>query len=251
MGARDREGDGDVGRELERAGAAGDAHEHVLIAQPQARVPGENRDDLREPGAVDADRDAPGRHHLGRPDEGLDLHQQRPAAFQDREHAGADPLPRLRQPDRCRVLDRHEAVGAHLQDADLVGGAEAVLGGTQHPVRAAVLAVERDDAVDEVLQQARPGQRPVLGDLADEEDGHTARLGSAQELRGGLAHLADAPGRAVEVVGGQGLDRVDGANGVVARFDERNDRLQTGLGDHLDRAAVARQARRPGPYLHR
>jgi hypothetical protein len=49
--------------------------------------------------------------------------------------------------------------------------------GAHHAVGAPVLAVERHDAVDEVLQQARPGERPVLGDLPNQDHCHAARLG--------------------------------------------------------------------------
>ena len=50
--------------------------------------------------------------------------------------------------------------------------------------------------VDDVLEQARPGEGAVLGDVADEHDGDVAALGLDDELLGALAHLGDRAGRA-------------------------------------------------------
>src|SRR6185312_7322966 len=51
---------------------------------------------------------------------------------------------------------------AHLEDADLVGGPEAVLGAAQDAERVAALAFEGEDGVDHMLDDPRPGMGPSL-----------------------------------------------------------------------------------------
>ena len=61
------------------------------------------------------------------------------------------------------------------------------------------VAFELQHAVDEVLEDARPRDGPVLRDVAD-EDGRDARfLRHAQEPRRRLAHLRHRPGRGAEL----------------------------------------------------
>ena len=62
----------------------------------------------------------------------------------------------------------------HLEQAQLVGAPEAVLDRPQQPEGVVAVALERQHRVDDVLEDARPGQRAVLGDVADEHDGDVA-----------------------------------------------------------------------------
>ena len=75
-------------------------------------------------------------------------------------------LRRLADEARAGVEDLDEAALAHLEDADLVGRAEAVLQRAQRAVGALALALELQHAVDEVLEHARAGQRALLGHVA-------------------------------------------------------------------------------------
>ena len=82
------------------------------------------------------------------------------------------------------VVHLGEARAGHFEHADLVGRAEAVLRGAQDAERVRALALERHDRVDHVLDDARAGDLPVLGDVADQDDRRAARLGEAdQRLR--------------------------------------------------------------------
>ena len=81
--------------------------------------------------------------------------------------------------------------GAHLEHADVVRRAEAVLQGPQRAVGALALALELEHAVDQVLEHPRAGQRALLGDVADEQHRDRARLGQPRDAVGDLAHLAD------------------------------------------------------------
>ena len=116
------------------------------------------------------------------------------------------------------VGDLAQAVGGHLEHADLVGGAEAVLGRAQDAEGVAAVALEIEHGVDHVLDHLGAGDLAVLGDVADEQQRGALRLGVAdQRLRGG-AHLADGAGRGFERVGPQRLDRIDDDEvGALAR----------------------------------
>ena len=107
------------------------------------------------------------------------------------------------------VGDLRQAAVGHLEHADLVGRAEAVLDGAQDAELVAALALEVEHGVDHVLEHARAGDGAVLGDVADQQDGDAAALGERdQRLRRG-AHLGDRAGRAVDRVEPHGLDRID------------------------------------------
>ena len=132
-----------------------------------------------------------------------------------------------------RIGDLHQPGVVHLEDADLVGRAEAVLGRPQQAHRGVPLALEADHRVDQVLERLGPGDRAVLGDVPDEDDGDPVALGQVHQAQRRLAHLADAAGRAVELVDGRRLDRIDD--------DERRSR-STGRPRRSDRRRA-----RPGP----
>ena len=104
------------------------------------------------------------------PDQGLDLDQQRARALDAGEHRGArDAGLALGEEQRRRVRHLDQAALGHLEHADLVGGAEAVLDRAQDAELVAAVALEVEHRVDHVLEHARPGDLAVLGDVADQE----------------------------------------------------------------------------------
>ena len=64
-----------------------------------------------------------------------------------------------------------------------------MLDGAQHAQRVVPVALEREHGVDDVLEHSRAGERAVLGDVADEDDGDTAPLGLGGELLGARPDL--------------------------------------------------------------
>ena len=44
-----------------------------------------------------------------------------------------------------------------------------------------LVALELDDGVDDMLQNLRACQRPLFRDMPDEDHGHAARLGKAEQ----------------------------------------------------------------------
>ena len=83
---------------------------------------------------------------------------------------------------------------------DLVDGAEAVLDRAHQAEARMRVALEIEHGVDDVLQHARPGERAVLGDVADEDDAGARSLGEARQLRRALAHLRHRAGRRLQRV---------------------------------------------------
>ena len=132
----------------------------------------------------------------------------------------------------------------HLEDAELVRRAEAVLRGAQDAVRAVAVALELEHAVDEVLEHARAGDRAVLRHVADEEDRDAVLLRDPQQARGRLAHLGDRAGRRAELGRVERLHRVDHADVGPLALERRADRLELGLGEDLDRPRSRRAGRR-------
>ena len=125
-----------------------------------------------------------------------------------------------------------EAAGAHLEDADLVRGAEAVLERAQRAEAALALALELQHAVDGVLEHARAGERALLGDVADEDHRAAALAREALERRRHLLHLADAARGARQVGGPERLDRIDHARLRALLLERREHHLERGLGQH-------------------
>ena len=97
----------------------------------------------------------------------------------------------------------------HLEHADLVGGAEAVLHPAQDAELVAAIAFEMQHHVHHVLQHARPGDVALLGHMPDQHQRETLRLRGADQLEGRRAHLRDRAGGGVHAVGPHGLDGVD------------------------------------------
>ncbi len=95
----------------------------------------------------------------------------------------------LRDQQFRRIGHLPESGTGHLEDRQFGGGSEAVLDAPQDPVGAAVLAFELEDHIDNVLQDLRTGDGPLLRDVADEDDGNPAALGKAEERGGDFLHL--------------------------------------------------------------
>ena len=97
----------------------------------------------------------------------------------------------------------------HLEDARLLGRAEAVLGRAQQPQRAVPVALQHEHHVHEVLQRAGPGEAAVLGHVTHEDRGRAVLMRPGGEPRRGLPDLAHRPGWAIQPVDRQRLHRVD------------------------------------------
>ena len=91
---------------------------------------------------------------------------------------------------RGGVGDLGHAAAPHLEHADLLRRAEAVLVRAQDAVRAAV-TLELQHDVDEVLERLGAGEATVLGDVTDDDRGRARGLGVLGEARRALADLRE------------------------------------------------------------
>ncbi len=120
----------------------------------------------------------------------------------------ADPA--VGEEECTRIVDRHQPVRGHLHESELVGRTETMLQRTQHAQRVMPITLEREHGVDDMFQHPRPGERAVLGDVADQHGGDVVVLGEANELLGAVAHLGDRARCARRVGIVHGLDGIDG-----------------------------------------
>jgi hypothetical protein len=159
-------------------------------------------------------------------------------------------LPRSRSDRNSSDGDLAQAEPGHLEHADLVGGAEAVLHRAQHAELLRAFALERQHCVHHVLDHAGAGDLAVLGDVADEDEGGARLLGEAdQRLRRG-ADLGHGARRGLHRVGPHGLDRVDHHEARRGALRQRGDDvLHRGLGGELHRGVGEAEALGAQPHL--
>ena len=184
-------------------------------------------------------------------DQRLDFHQQRPRALHAGEHGGAGRAEiALGQKQLRRIGDLAQARAGHLEHADLVGRAEAVLHRAQDAELVRAFALEREHRIDHVLDHARAGDLAVLGDVADQDDGRARALGEADQRLRRAAHLRHRAGRGLDRVGPHGLDRVDDDEARRLAFRQRGDDvLDRGLGGEFDRRIAQAQPLGAQPHL--
>ena len=104
---------------------------------------------------------------------------------------------------RAGIGDLAQARLAHLEHAELVGRSEAVLRGAQEAHDAARSPPSSRTASTRCSRVFGPGDRAVLRDVADEDHGDPLALRQLHQPERGLADLADAAGRPVELVDGR------------------------------------------------
>lgn len=76
----------------------------------------------------------------------------------------------IRQEDVVGIGHRYQALGCHLENTDLVGGAKAVLYRSQDLVLAFELAFEIEDCIHNVFDNLGTGYKSFLGHMAYHKD---------------------------------------------------------------------------------
>jgi hypothetical protein len=82
----------------------------------------------------------------------------------------------------------------HGEDAEFIDRAEAVLDRADQAEAGMGVALEIEHGIDDVFEHARPGQRALLGHVADQDDRDAGLLGQPRQLRRAFAHLRHRPG---------------------------------------------------------
>ena len=221
-----------------------------MLPELEPSVGLQHRDDHGEPRGIPAHHRAPGRAQRRGRHKGLHLHQHGTRALHARENGGAGcGSVAARQKQRRGVGDLGEALPRHFENADLVGGAEAVLHRAQDAEMTAPIPLEGDDRIDHMLDHAGTGDLPVLGHMAHEDHRRAAGLGVADQGLRRAAHLSDRAGGGFHRLGPHGLDGVDDdERGRPTLLQGGDDVLDAGLGRQLHRGI--RQPQSFGAQAH-
>ena len=189
--------------------AADDVDVSVEKAQLHAAPLFRHRQQKRRPVKVEAIRRPPGdvKGRFGH--QCLDLRQYRPGTLHDAGHAGAAfPTGAAVQQHLGGVRHLDKAMVSHFKDADFIGGAKAVLGGPQEPIRAVGVPFKIQHAVHHVFQDLGACDIAVLVDVAHHEYRDALGLGQIHQDHGTFLYLGNTAGERVVGVGVEGLDGV-------------------------------------------
>jgi hypothetical protein len=105
------------------------------------------------------------------------------------------------------------------------------------------------DAIDQVLEGTRTGERPLLGDVPDQDQRDVEPLGRLEQRRGRLTHGTDAAGGGTGDA--EGLHRVDHAGHRSLGLERRQHALERWLGEHRHRQGRLAESLGSPPDLRR
>src|SRR3984893_1733765 len=187
-----------------------------------------------EPVEVDAVDGSAWRAEAARRGQALQLHQERPAPLErhvdDVAHLAQGAVLEKRS---ARIADFVHPAVAHLEDANLVSRAKAVLLAAEDAEALVTLTLEVQHRVDDMLEHPRAGDRALLVDVADQEDRDMTTLRQQHQPAGALPDLADAAGRRGDAAQKNRLDGVDDRHHRPRLFHTLDDAVQVVLGqDH-------------------
>ena len=213
------------------------------VAEAEAGAAGEDGGEHRHAVEVDAGRRAPRRRERGDVGKGLHFAEEGPAALHSHGYGGAGGGGiALADEERRGVGDLCETGAAHLEQRDVVGGAEAVLGAAEEAQAADGLALHREHNVDHVLERPWAGDGAVLGDVAGHKRGRSRRLGPAEQELGALSHLRQAARSGGDVGRRERLYGVDDEHGGPHVFEQSADGRGVGLGGEEDAGVMDAEA---------
>src|SRR5207245_2302464 len=144
----------------------------------------------------------------------------------------------------ARVADLAHPAVAHLEAADLVSRAEAVLLAAQDAKAVVPLTLQVQHGVDDVLEHPRPGYRAFLVDVTDEKDRDVAALRQQHQSAGTFTDLAHAPWGGGDTAHEDGLDRVDDGHHRPGFLEMLDNAVQVVFGQHDQAFAVDTEALR-------
>ena len=140
----------------------------------------------------------------------MNFYKNRPCSLQRRKHRRArDLLGPVGQEQGAWIANLRQPLFNHRKDADFVGPAKSIFGGAQDTILVAAFALERQYCVDHMFQHARPSDRTVLRNMANEHQCRTAFFGKTNEFLRRRTHLADCAGRSFNQVAVHRLNGID------------------------------------------
>ncbi len=158
--------------------------------------------------------------------------------------------PALGQKQRARIGHLGQAAISHFEHADLVGGAEPVLGAAQDAELVAAIAFEMQHRIHHVLQHTRACQGALFRHVPHQNQAEAALLGQPDQFEPRRPHLRHGARRALHGVQPHGLDRIDHHHGEVAlAFQCGHNVAHVNGGGQLHRRLMQAQPARPQPDL--
>ena len=125
----------------------------------------------------------------------LNLSKNWPCALHHAGNAGAGCAFRAAFQQHLGGIRYFDQTGVcHFEHADLVGRAEAVLGGPEQTVGGIGITLEIENAVNHMLQHLGAGDVAVLIDMANHKDGDAVLLGHLHHGHSAILHLGDTAG---------------------------------------------------------
>lgn len=208
--ARDGEREGEVRRSVGDLQPAGNRDEHIGGPDDYPAELFKQRKDDGEPLRVN-----PCGHPLryrkgGLAYERLRLEKHRTRPFhRAADHASGRRRNILLEKYPARIFNRRKPVRSHLEYADFIRRTEAVLDGADQAVLMVAVALEIHDRIDHVLQDARPCDLTVLGDMPDKNCDATRILREHHQVERAFAKLRGTSGSPRKVFLIDRLDRID------------------------------------------
>jgi hypothetical protein len=150
----------------------------------------------------------------------------------------------LRQKNRRRVADALQPPVGHGKDADFVDRAIAVLDRPDQAEAGVRVALEIEHGIHDVFEHARPGQRALLGHVADQNHRDAGLFGQPGQLRRAFAHLRHRARRRTELLRPQRLDRVDHRHLRLRSLQRGEDLFQIDLGQQFAACRYSSASRR-------
>ena len=93
----------------------------------------------------------------------------------------------------ARIGNADQAVLGHLEQPQLIGGAEPVFRRAQQPQSMVPVALEGEHGVDDMLEHAWTGEPALLGDMTHQHDGQITGFGDSHQAGGTLTNLRHRP----------------------------------------------------------
>ena len=100
-------------------------------------------------------------------------------------------------------------MSGHLEDGQLRCGPETVLDTAKYAVRAAILPLELQYHIDDMLEDLGTGDETVLGDMSDQYDRDAGLLGKAKQLGRNFLDLRYRTGSRIQSLREHRLHRID------------------------------------------
>ena len=155
----------------------------------------------------------------------------------------------LAQKNSARVADAFESFFGHGENADLVDGTKTVLDRPHQPELAVGVAFKIQHGIDHVLEHARPGQRALLGHMADQNNADAGRFGRTRQVRRAFAYLGYRARRGAQLIRIHGLDGIDHRHiGLLAAQCAQNF-FQLDFGQHTHLRGFQPEAARAQSHL--